>query len=96
MPQTTLLRLVKTEEEEGGVFEPEDIAIMTTAFDGLLADFKLAKRDDPVVTMLAKLVIEIVRNGERDPERVRKWVADQYRHNWLRAAKPASNKGYGP
>ena len=81
MPQTTLLRLVKTEEEEGGVFEPEDIAIMTTAFDGLLADFKLAQRDDPVVTMLAKLVIEIVRNGERDPERVRKWVADQYRHN---------------
>jgi hypothetical protein len=81
VPQTTLLRLVKTEGEEGGVFEPEDIAIMTTAFDGLLADFKLTKRDDPVVTMLAKLVIEIVRNGERDPERVRKWVADQYRHN---------------
>jgi hypothetical protein len=81
VPQTTLLRLVKTEEEEGGVFEPEDIAIMTTAFDVLLADFKLAKRNDPVVTMLAKLVIEIVRNGARDPERVRKWVVDQYRHN---------------
>jgi hypothetical protein len=59
VPQTTLLRLVKTEVEEGGVFEPEDIAIMTTAFDSLLADFKLAKRDAPAVTMLAKLVIEL-------------------------------------
>jgi hypothetical protein len=40
---------------------------MTTAFDRLPADFKLINRDDSVVTMLAKLVIEIVGNGERDP-----------------------------
>ena len=79
MPQPTLLRLVKEEQQEGGVFDPEAIAVMTKAFDALLADFKLTTRDDPVVTMLAKLVIEIVRNGERDPERVRRWVTDQYR-----------------
>jgi hypothetical protein len=78
VPQQALLRLVKTEEEEGGVFEPEDIAVMTTAFDALLADFKLTSRDDPVVTMLANLVIEIVRSGERNPERVRKRVSDRY------------------
>ena len=79
MPQQTLLRLVKEEQQEGGVFDPEAIAVMTKAFDALLADFKLTNRDDPVVTMLAKLVIEIVRNGERDPERVRRWVTDQCR-----------------
>ena len=79
MPQQTLLRLVKEGKQEGDVFDPEDIAVMTKAFDALLADFKLTTRDDPVVTMLAKLVIEIVRNGERDPERVRKCVTDQYR-----------------
>jgi hypothetical protein len=72
MPLQTLVRLVK--EEEGGVFGPEDIAVMATAFDRLLADFKLIDRNDPVVTMLAKLVIEIVRNGERDPERIRQQV----------------------
>jgi hypothetical protein len=77
LPQQTLLRLV--EERQGGVFDPEDIAVMTKAFEMLLADFKLTNRDDPVVTMLAKLVIEIVQNGERDAERVRKWVTDQYR-----------------
>ena len=37
MPLQTLVRLVK--EEEGGVFGPEDIAVMATAFDRLLADF---------------------------------------------------------
>jgi hypothetical protein len=78
LPQQTLLRLVK-EEDSGGVFGREDIAIMTTAFDRLLADFKLTNRDDPVVTMLAKLVIEIVRNGERDPERIRKMATAKYR-----------------
>ena len=79
MPQQTLLRLVKTEEKkEGGAFGPEDIAVMTTAFDRLLADFKLTDRSDPVVMMLAKLVIEIVRNGERNPDRVRKLATDRY------------------
>jgi hypothetical protein len=72
LPQRTLLKLVK--EEDRGVFGPEDIATMTTAFDRLLADLKLIDPNDPVVTMLAKLVIEIVRNGERDPEQVRKQV----------------------
>jgi hypothetical protein len=66
----TLVRLVK--EQDGGVFDPEDIAVMATAFDWLLADFNLTDRnDDPLVTMLARLVIEIVRTGERDPERIR-------------------------
>ena len=75
MPQQTLLRLVKEEEQqEGGVFRPEDIAVMTTAFDRLLADFKVTDRNDPVVVMLAKLVIEILRNGERDPEKIRQQV----------------------
>jgi hypothetical protein len=75
VPLQTLVRLVKEEEaQEGGVFDPEDIAIMATAFDRLLADFKLVNREDPIVTMLAKLVIEIVRTGERDPERIRQQV----------------------
>jgi len=73
VPLQTLVRLVK-EEEEGGVFDPEDIAVMATAFERLLADLKLVDRNDPAVTMLAKLVIELVRTGERDPERIRQQV----------------------
>jgi hypothetical protein len=68
----TLVRLIK--EEEVGVFDPQHIAVMATAFNRLLADFNLVDRDDPLVTMLARLVIEIVRTGERDPERIRQDV----------------------
>ena len=79
MPIQTLLKLVEEEQEEGGAFGPEQVAVMTTAFDQLLSDLKLVKRDDPLVRMVAKLVIELVRNGERDPEEVRQKVLGQYR-----------------
>jgi hypothetical protein len=70
VPSHTFLRLVKTEqEEEGGAFDPDQIAVMTTAFDQVLHDLKLTDRDDPVVTMVAKLIIELVRNGGHDPKR---------------------------
>jgi hypothetical protein len=72
VPLETLVRLVK--EADGSVFDPEEIAVMAIAFDRLLADFKLVDRDDPLVTMLARLVIELVRTGERDPERIRQEV----------------------
>ena len=79
MPTQTLLRLAEEDQKEGGVFGPEEIAVMTTAFDQLLLDYKLVSRDDPLVTMLAKLVIELVRNGERDPEKLRKQVLERHR-----------------
>jgi hypothetical protein len=54
-----------------GVFEPEDIQAIVTAFDGILADLQLTDRSNPKVTMLAKLTIEFARQGERDPVRLR-------------------------
>jgi hypothetical protein len=72
VPIRSLLRLVNAEEQEDGrVFGREEIAAITAAFKQLLLDFELVDRDDAVVTMLAKLVIELARNGERDPERLR-------------------------
>jgi hypothetical protein len=47
---------------------------VTTAFEQPLLNFKLADRDDAVVAMLVKLVVELARNGERDPERLRNAV----------------------
>jgi hypothetical protein len=75
----TFLRLVKEEQQEGGAFDPDEIAVMTTAFEQILLDLRLTNRDDPVVTMVAKLVIELVRNGERDPEQLRKQVVGRPR-----------------
>jgi hypothetical protein len=78
MPKQTFLRLVEDEPEVGGVFTPEDITIMARAFDHILSDLKLVARDDLAVRMVAKLVVECARNGERDPERLRQWVVGQY------------------
>jgi hypothetical protein len=79
VPIHTFLRLVKTEQEqEGGSFDPDQIAIMATAFEKVLADLKVTDRDDPVVTMIAKLVIELVRDGENDPEKLRKTILGRH------------------
>jgi hypothetical protein len=78
MPKQTFLRVVEDEQEVGGVFKPDDIATMTSAFDLIRADLELVDRDDPIVRMVAKLVVECARNGERDPERLRQWVVGQY------------------
>ena len=82
MPTLILQRLVQDEQqEEGGVFGPDEIAVMTTSFEQIIQDLRLTKRDDPVVEMIAKLVIELVRNGERDPEKLRKHVVGLHRVN---------------
>jgi hypothetical protein len=73
VPTQTVLGFVRTaQQEEGEVFGPDEIAVMTTAFDQIRRDLK--PKDRLTVEMIAKLVIALVRNGERDPERLRKRV----------------------
>jgi hypothetical protein len=74
MPRQTFLRLLEEEQEVSAVFGPEELALLTRVFDQVLVDLKLVKRDDPIVTMVAKVIIELVRRGERDSERLRKEV----------------------
>jgi hypothetical protein len=72
VPDRALLALLS--EERDGSFGPDEIAAMTTAFDQILHDLDLTDRKDPIIRMVAKLVIELVRSGERDPEVLRKRV----------------------
>jgi len=46
-------------------FEPEDIENLTIAFELALNKFELADRQDPLTVVLAKLIIELARDGER-------------------------------
>jgi hypothetical protein len=50
-----------------GAFSPEEVVILTTAFEDALRALSLVDRKDPAVTMVAKRMIEIARGGERDP-----------------------------
>ena len=48
-------------------FAPEDIAVLTAAFELALSKLELTDRQDPLAVVLAKFIIELAKEGERDP-----------------------------
>ena len=62
-----------------GVFSPEEIFVITTAFEDALRVLGLANRKDPAVSMVAKRMLEIARRGERDPMLLREAVLNSFR-----------------
>jgi hypothetical protein len=63
--------------EVEGVFAPDDIPIITRAFDQVLKAKGLVDRQDPAVLIVARLTIQVALKGERDPERIAEAVLDQ-------------------
>jgi hypothetical protein len=55
---------------QGGTFGPDEIAVMTKAFEGALRALDLVDRTDPAADMVAKKIIELVNQGERDQVRL--------------------------
>ena len=55
---------------QGRAFGPEDIKVMSTAFEGALNALGLMDRADPLNDLVAKKIIEI-KTGERNPSRLR-------------------------
>jgi hypothetical protein len=51
-------------------FSPEDIGRMTAAFEAALRLLRLRDRTDPITEIIAKKIIEVARNGERDAPRI--------------------------
>jgi hypothetical protein len=64
-----LHRLLQT-EQEGGVFEPEDVLRMVAAYEGVLKLLRPKDCTDPVKELIAKKIIETARQGEEDPARI--------------------------
>jgi hypothetical protein len=56
--------------ETGDVFEPEVIARLTVAYKATLDLLRLADREDTGTLMVAKRIIDLATQGERDPERL--------------------------
>ena len=52
-------------------FGPDDIATLTAAFEAALARLGLTDRKDPLAATVAKAIIQLAKDGERDPERLR-------------------------
>jgi hypothetical protein len=51
-------------------FGPEDVTALTTAFEAAVGKLGLVDRSDPTTVTLAKLIIELAKAGEREPERL--------------------------
>jgi hypothetical protein len=58
------------EDEYGPVFEPDDVAKLTAAFEAALSKLGLVDRNDPITSTVAKLIIQLAKDGERDPEKL--------------------------
>lgn len=50
-----------------GSFEPEEIEVMTAAYEAALLDLGLVDRDDPITEIVASAIVSITSRGERDP-----------------------------
>jgi hypothetical protein len=63
---------------EGAAFSPEDVVVLTTAFEDCLRALKVVDRI-PVVTLVAKRIIDLAKHGERNPASLREQVLQSFK-----------------
>ena len=64
-----------------GHFTPEDIAVLTGAFEQIVSALHLSDRtdNDPTVTLVAERIIQLAPQGERDPAALRQLVLKSFK-----------------
>ena len=55
---------------KGQAFGPDEIAVLTQAFEQCLVELNLANRKDPATQLVAKAIFDAAKQGERDPKRL--------------------------
>ncbi len=55
----------------GSAFSPEDITILTAAFEDTILTLGLVDRAGPATEVIAKLILALAQQGERDPIKLR-------------------------
>ena len=63
-----LQQLLRDHQEH---FGPEDIKVLSSAFEEALHELGLVHRTDPATLLVAKRIVELAQQGERDPVRLR-------------------------
>jgi hypothetical protein len=51
--------------EHNHAFSPEDVKVLVGAFEDTLHALKLTNRKDPMAITVAKIIIELAKDGER-------------------------------
>ena len=57
-------------------FSPEDINVLTAAYDDALRASGVTDGADPIANTIAKRIIDLARLGERDPVRLREYALE--------------------
>ena len=57
--------------EAGYQVGPREVEVLVKAFEDALRELQLSDREDPVTLTVAKRIIELANQGERDPVRLR-------------------------
>lgn len=58
------------ETEYGAVFEPEDIPKLVTAYEAAVRKLDVVDRKGTMASTVAKLIIGLAKEGERDPNQL--------------------------
>jgi hypothetical protein len=57
--------------EEDHAFSPDDVTILIDAFQGTLRALRLTDPEHPSSIKVAKIIVGLAKDGERDPDRLR-------------------------
>jgi hypothetical protein len=58
---------------QGSAFGPDEIKVLSSAYEAALQILGLTDRTDPVTEPIAKKIIEIAQTGVRDPKQLARW-----------------------
>jgi hypothetical protein len=59
-----------------GSFGPDEIKVMTEAYENALIDLGIVNPDDPITELIAKSIVNVTASGERDPLVVKERVVN--------------------
>jgi hypothetical protein len=62
-----------------GSFGPDEIGIMTAAYESALTDLRMVDRNDPLTELIAKTIVNVTATGERDPEKIKRRAINAFR-----------------
>jgi hypothetical protein len=63
--------ITRMARDRGRAFDPEVVAIISSAFRAVVADLGLVDRDENVALRAARRIIDLAGEGERDAERLK-------------------------
>ena len=76
------IRMVVRDEE----FTPDEVDILISAFEITLREASFVHREDPLTLMIAKEIVAIATDGERDPQKLSASALDALGLRWDDAA----------